>query len=116
MATRLCECRAGSCTALTLLRLFYGLHRSPHPPVRMTGPEDDGRTAQVPATERPRSRVLDAGGIYWRVYERAYSVMDRRTGTCLVFEAEGIIRRVRTFPADWYLLGDDALYALSLGA
>ncbi|HEX4683256.1 MAG TPA: hypothetical protein VH277_11120 [Gemmatimonadaceae bacterium] len=62
------------------------------------------------------SRVLCANGLQWLVVERPYSAIDRRSGTCLIFDAESVVRRVRDFPAHWYTLSDDDLYALSLGA
>ena len=62
-----------------------------------------------------RMRVLATDGMSWRVYEAAYSSTDRRTGISLIFDAELVIRRVRNFPANWYELSDEDLYALSLG-
>ncbi|HEY4218995.1 MAG TPA: hypothetical protein VGM67_17760 [Gemmatimonadaceae bacterium] len=61
-------------------------------------------------------RVLRAGGHEWHVRETRYSPADRRTGTCLIFDAESVIRRVRNFPPNWRTLPDDELYSISLGA
>jgi len=38
---------------------------------------------------------------------------DRRVETHLLFDGELVMRRLRSFPADWYDLSDDELYALS---
>jgi hypothetical protein len=35
-----------------------------------------------------------------------------RAGRCLIFESEGVVRRVWTFPDDWRRLSDDATWAL----
>ena len=47
----------------------------------------------------------------WRVFELVMSY-DRR-GPSLVFETDGVVRRVRNYPADWRSLPDDELLALS---
>ena len=39
---------------------------------------------------------------------------DRRDARDLVFMARDIVRRVRSYPREWYLLDDEQLYALSL--
>jgi hypothetical protein len=61
-------------------------------------------------------RILDAGGRRWTVREIRYPSTDRRSGTCLIFDAEMVIRRVRNFAQNWDTLTDDELYLLSLGA
>lgn len=78
----------------------------------MTRP-DGGDTAQPPRVAK--TREFQADGRRWLVRESTYST-DRRSGPCLIFDAETVIRRVRQFPADWHLLSDDELYALSLSA
>lgn len=50
----------------------------------------------------------------WRVWEASFSAMDRRSGNCLLFEADGVVRRVRNYPPDWKALDDAALYELCL--
>jgi hypothetical protein len=50
----------------------------------------------------------------WRVYERA-SVYDRRIKPDLVFESDGVIRRVREYPSNWAELSDAALMSVSWG-
>ena len=49
----------------------------------------------------------------WRIYELAPASYDRRAGNTLVFETEGVIRRVRNYPGNWRQLSPDALLALS---
>ena len=49
----------------------------------------------------------------WRVYELAPASYDRRGGNTLVFETDGVIRRVRNFPDNWRELSPEALLALS---
>lgn len=49
----------------------------------------------------------------WRVYELAPASYDRRGGNTLVFETEGVIRRVRNYPDNWRELSPEALLALS---
>jgi hypothetical protein len=49
----------------------------------------------------------------WFVGERLARTSDIRRTLHLVFESDGIIRRVRTFPADWRDLSDDELWKLS---
>jgi hypothetical protein len=58
-------------------------------------------------------RLLAADGMRWVVREVAAPSFDRRGGTHLVFDGELVMRRVRNFPPDWYLLSDDDLYALT---
>lgn len=58
-------------------------------------------------------RVLAADGLRWMVREVPAPAFDRRGGTHLVFDGELVMRRLRIFPANWYELSDDALYALS---
>jgi hypothetical protein len=50
----------------------------------------------------------------WRVYEQA-SVYDRRVKPDLVFETDGVIRRVREYPSNWAELSDAALMSVSWG-
>ena len=58
-------------------------------------------------------RLLSADGLRWTVREVSAPPFDRRGGTHLVFDGELVMRRLRSFPAEWYDLSDDALYALS---
>ena len=50
--------------------------------------------------------------VRWLVYEHA-PLLDRRRGLTLVFESDEVMRRVRSFPANWRELSDQQLYALS---
>ncbi len=51
-------------------------------------------------------------GVAWTIREHA---VDHGAGgaPCLIFECEGVIRRVRNFPPNWRELSDDALHDLS---
>jgi hypothetical protein len=57
-------------------------------------------------------RQIAAEGVLWLVYELSPTRFDRRSGPSLVFASDRAMRRVRTFPADWRSLSDEALYAL----
>lgn len=71
--------------------------------------EHDPLRQQFVGDER-RLVILD--GIPWEVYEHIPEY-DRRASPTLVFESEGVVRRVRDFPADWRERSDAELYALS---
>src|ERR1051326_6155866 len=60
------------------------------------------------------SRMIQGGGTHWTVREAAWAGPSGRGRTCLIFENDAVVRRVRVFPADWRTCSDDALYALSL--
>jgi hypothetical protein len=60
----------------------------------------------------PPVRVIQADATEWRVYEQP-PVYDRRRRPDLVFESEGVIRRVRNYPTNWLDLTDDELIAVS---
>jgi len=62
--------------------------------------------------EPPRYRVCRRGLEEWRVYEYM-GAPPASCGASLVFESEGVIRRVRDFPADWHHLPDEELMQLS---
>ena len=49
----------------------------------------------------------------WRVYELGPASYDRRGSNTLVFESDGVVRRVRSFPDSWRTLSTEALLALS---
>jgi hypothetical protein len=49
----------------------------------------------------------------WRVYELAPGSYDRRGSNTLVFESDGVMRRVRNFPRNWRRMSPTALLALS---
>ena len=56
---------------------------------------------------------LDADGARWRVFEQPFADYDRRTGVSLIFSSDSAVRRVRYYPANWLILSDEALAALS---
>jgi len=59
-------------------------------------------------------RYLEADGHRWRVHEVPAPEFDRRRGgTHLLFHAESVMRRVRSFPPNWFDLTDQDLYALT---
>jgi hypothetical protein len=75
------------------------------------------RSPNRPRTEKTvgdtRVRDLIADGLRWQVREMPAPAFDRRGGSHLMFDGEVIMRRVRVFPANWYDLTDDELYALT---
>ena len=79
---------------------------------KMNDDAHDGTTSQA----RDRVRVIrDDEYREWTVREVPPTVYDRRHGNSLVFINSDVMRRVRSFPADWYELSDADLYAVSLG-
>ena len=73
---------------------------------------DSSRSLLAEAIRTARRIVLE--DVVWLVYELAFP-LDRRTTPSLIFENEGVIRRVRNYPADWRTLSDEELFALSWG-
>ena len=49
----------------------------------------------------------------WRIYELGPAAYDRRGANTLVFESDGVIRRVRSYPKEWRKLSPQELFALS---
>jgi len=67
-------------------------------------------------TERevPRIVYLDADGARWQVREvDARDVPGARGERCLLFEGEGVVRRVWTYPHNWAHLPPEELVSLS---
>jgi hypothetical protein len=62
---------------------------------------------------RREGRRLAAAGVLWLVYEIAPFTYDRYATSSLVFEDDSSVLRVRSFPADWRLLTDEELFALT---
>jgi hypothetical protein len=57
--------------------------------------------------------LVDAHGREWHVYERASSVQSPVMGRpSLVFDTEGIVRRLWHYPTGWAELADEALLGL----
>jgi hypothetical protein len=50
----------------------------------------------------------------WLVRELVGGSYDRRAQPSLVFSTDEVMRRVRSYPADWASLSDSDLYAVSL--
>jgi hypothetical protein len=63
---------------------------------------------------RTNGRTVLVDGVEWRVYEMPPGMYDRRGPATLIFESHDVFRRIRTYPADWRTLSDEALYAISL--
>jgi hypothetical protein len=59
--------------------------------------------------QRAQRVLRDGDGHLWRVREAALA----DSGPSLIFESEGVFRRVRQYPRDWQELSDDQLFALS---
>ena len=55
--------------------------------------------------------MVDTTGTFWTVCEVAYA-LDRRSGRSLVFESDGAVRRVRSYPEQWHTLSDEELARL----
>ena len=49
----------------------------------------------------------------WRVYELSPASYDRRGSNTLVFESDGVMRRIRNYPENWRSLSVEELLALS---
>lgn len=67
------------------------------------------RGSQSPSHRR---LLIDANGRRWEVHE-VTSSYDRRTRGSLIYDCGDVVRRVRTYPADWYERSDAALLELS---
>jgi hypothetical protein len=80
----------------------------------VANPPDDSSSTRESDQSELHARRIYADGEVWIVREIRAPVFDRRGGTHLIFEGAEVMRRVRTFPADWLTLADDDLYALSL--
>ena len=57
-------------------------------------------------------RRIRVDGVSWIVYLRDDSY-DRRARPHLVFETDGVVRRVRDYPENWAELSDAALFEVS---
>jgi hypothetical protein len=76
------------------------------------------------STDSPEARIASrnvtriitgADGREWTVRELPPPSYDRRRGPSLVFSADDVWRRVRTFPVNWHERSDAELYQISLG-
>ncbi len=60
--------------------------------------------------------VEDRHGREWQVYERISSAYSPTVGRrSLVFDTDGMVRRLWRYPASWALLSDEALLDLMEG-
>ena len=81
----------------------------------MSSASDDWSVQETePAIAGRPVRRLFREGEYWTVREIDAPSFDRRRTKHLVFETAYVMRRVRTFPANWTELAEDALFALSM--
>jgi hypothetical protein len=79
----------------------------------MSDSTGDGPLAPAVRGAAPVRIFLDADGTRWQVSERPFADYDRRRGLSLIFASESAVRRVREYPAGWFLLSDEELSALS---
>lgn len=64
-------------------------------------------------TDPAAVHFMDRKGVTWRVVERSTDdVPGARGPRCLIFLCEAVVRRVWSYPADWYALSASALEAL----
>lgn len=59
------------------------------------------------------ARIVPTDDGQWRVYELESGPYDRRSGRSLIFESDGVLRRVRDYPANWRELSDAQLMEVS---
>jgi hypothetical protein len=58
-------------------------------------------------------RELMQDGVEWRIHEAdASRVPGARRSRCLIFDSDGVVRRVWAYPEDWGNLPDDRLWSL----
>ena len=79
----------------------------------MSDSAGDGPLAPAVRGGAPVRVFVDADGTRWQASERPFADYDRRRGLSLIFASESAVRRVRGYPADWFLLSDEELSALS---
>jgi hypothetical protein len=84
----------------------YSVNR-PAGPTRPRVPIPWPPAAEI-VTPRPTRDYVDAAGVSWRVSERPGT-----TGPTLVFMSVSVIRRVASYPADWWMLPVADLIRLS---
>lgn len=65
------------------------------------------------ATGARTALVINLDNEEWRIYELLPASYDRRGRNTLVFETDGVIRRIRNYPENWRELSADALLTLS---
>lgn len=62
-----------------------------------------------------RVRVIWHDQRRWTVREVEQGTWSEADHRSLIYESEGIARRVREYPVGWFTLSDEDLYGLSLG-
>ena len=73
-----------------------------------------GSSGNTAEREIPRIVYDDRSGARWWVREvDAHAVPGARRDRCLLFEGEGVIRRVWDYPSDWSHLSQQELASLS---
>lgn len=73
-----------------------------------TPPQGSPKTADF-----PNPHFTDELGRIWTVAEQSCLDAEGKRGRCLIFTTEGVVRRVRQFPPDWYRLDAAGLVRLS---
>ena len=76
-----------------------------------TTPTRPFRLARAEGLANGRTIYTDDG--QWHVYEVESGPYDRRSGFSLIFESDGVLRRVRDYPPEWRELSDAELMAVS---
>ena len=79
-----------------------------HRSVSIDGPYESARARGLAG-----ARTVQTDDGQWRVYELESGPYDRRSGCSLIFESDGVLRRVRDYPADWRALSDTDLMDVS---
>lgn len=74
---------------------------------------DTGRPQSARARGLASARVVQTDDAQWRVYEMESGPYDRRSGRSLIFESDGVLRRVRDYPVEWRELSDAELMEVS---
>ena len=82
----------------------------------MSDSTESGSPTHTRGAAAPVRVFVDGDGIRWQVSERPFADYDRRRGLSLIFASDSAVRRVREYPANWFLLSDDELSALSWNA
>ena len=85
---------------------------------RSTSQEHPGSSAARPFHAARAEGLATGRTIYsddgqWHVYEVESGPYDRRSGRSLIFESDGVLRRVRDYPSDWRELSDAELMVVS---
>ena len=76
--------------------------------------EDFAVSAATESMVAPSVNFSGEDGMWWSVREYAAdSPIANGGGACLIFECDGVVRRVRTFPSHWRQLDSITLLRLS---